>query len=135
MVSSNLTQIYCKATTPPTIGFFGGPFDNNIEHCILYVPVGCKELYANDDAWGYNFKNIQEMDFKSGIEDAIKNDNDISVRVESGTIVVDSDHDVAIDICDIHGLIVYSGAPATINGLGNGLYIVRAAGKSHKVII
>ncbi len=72
MVSSNLTQIYCKATTPPTIGFFGGPFDNNIEHCILYVPVGCKELYANDDAWGYNFKNIQEMDFKSGIEDAIK---------------------------------------------------------------
>lgn len=61
------------------------------------------------------------MDFKSGIEDAIKNDNDISVRVESGTIVVDSDHDVAIDICDIHGLIVYSGAPATINGLGNGL--------------
>ena len=74
------------------------------------------------------------MDFKSGIEDAIKNDNDISVRVESGTIVVDSDHDVAIDICDIHGLIVYSGAPATINGLGNGLYIVRAAGKSHKVI-
>ncbi len=126
MVSSNLTQIYCKATTPPTIGFFGGPFDNNIEHFILYVPVGCKELYANDDAWGYNFKNIQETDFKSGIEDAIKNDNDISVRVESGTIVVDSDHDVAIDICDIHGLIVYSGAPATING---------AAGKSHKVII
>ena len=55
--------------------------------------------------------------------------------MESGTIVVDSDHDVAIDICDIHGLIVYSGAPATINGLGNGLYIVRAAGKSHKVII
>ena len=55
---SSLTTIYCKAQTPPEMTYNG--FEN-LYHCTLYVPVGCKDAYAAD--YWKNAKEIIETDF------------------------------------------------------------------------
>ena len=55
---SSLTTIYCKAQTPPEMTYSG--FEN-LYHCTLYVPVGCKDAYAAD--YWKNAKEIIETDF------------------------------------------------------------------------
>jgi len=51
-----LTEIHCKATTPPTINSFAF---NNESSCTLYVPEGYKSVYETADYWK-DFTNIVE---------------------------------------------------------------------------
>ena len=39
----------------------------NLNNCVLRVPKGCKEIYANDELWG-NFRHIEEFDSPDSIE-------------------------------------------------------------------
>lgn len=60
----NLQTVYCESETPPLCesGDHGGPFlDKWISRIVLYVPVGCKELYAAQWQWNM-FKEIIETD-------------------------------------------------------------------------
>ncbi|MDE5623602.1 MAG: leucine-rich repeat protein [Alistipes sp.] len=57
----SLASIYCKAQTPPTIGFaaFNGVPTTTI---LLYVPIGSADAYRAADDW-IRFTNINEMEF------------------------------------------------------------------------
>ncbi len=63
----NLIEINSKNPMPPTISSsltFDGVDKNT---CILNVPIGSKELYANADYWS-EFYNINEVEFPASIE-------------------------------------------------------------------
>ncbi len=69
-----LEKVYCKAAIPPLCGQgeTGGPFEDEWleeQGTKLYVPVGCKELYAAQWQWNM-FKEIIETDEfpTSGVE-------------------------------------------------------------------
>ena len=53
---SNLSAVFCKAATPPAVGYM--PFGNN-SSTVLYVLPGSKELYSSHPYWG-TFSNIIE---------------------------------------------------------------------------
>lgn len=62
----NLKQITCYNPTPPE--FLSKDFSNaTFLNCIVYVPMGCKEVYSSSEGWN-KFWNIREMDM-SGIDD------------------------------------------------------------------
>ena len=57
-----LTDIYCKSTTPPQLE--GSWVFNNTHLVVLYVPVGCAEVYRTAPVWSdCSFKKIVETDF------------------------------------------------------------------------
>jgi len=59
---SSLTDLYCYATTPPTISSILNPsFPSYGERTTLYVPAGCLSTYQSSD-WASCFKNIVEME-------------------------------------------------------------------------
>ena len=60
---SSLTQVYCQATTPPTINTSStnSSFNGSSDSRTLYVPAGCIETYQNSD-WASFFGTIQEME-------------------------------------------------------------------------
>lgn len=56
----NITDIYCYATTPPTMKHSGSfKSQTNISNGTLYVPKGCAKLYWKAEGWR-DFKNIKE---------------------------------------------------------------------------
>lgn len=56
----NITDIYCYATTPPTISHSSSfKSQTNISNGTLYVPKGCAKLYWKAEGWR-DFKNIKE---------------------------------------------------------------------------
>lgn len=64
-----LEEIYCNAVTPPTCG--RSVFADVPEDCVLYVPKGSKDAYANADTWS-DFTNIKENG-TTGINNSLKN--------------------------------------------------------------
>ncbi|MCS3196058.1 leucine-rich repeat domain-containing protein [Bacteroides thetaiotaomicron] len=56
---SNLTTLYLKSITPPLLV---NDWGDNPDTCDLYVPIGCKEVYASATNWG-SFRTITEYDF------------------------------------------------------------------------
>lgn len=54
---SNLTKIYCKATTPPTLG------SNAFDYTIIYVPQASVEAYKSADGWSEYANRIEGYDF------------------------------------------------------------------------
>ncbi len=61
-----LKKIYSRNTNPEPLS--DNVFSlNTIMSGILYVPIGCSEIYKNTEGWK-NFYNIQEYDSTTGIE-------------------------------------------------------------------
>lgn len=83
----NLTDIYCYATTPPTINPSNRfKSQTNISNGTLYVPKGCAKLYWKAEGWR-DFKNIKEtLDVRQtlyvnvGANGSVYADNDEMVR-------------------------------------------------------
>ena len=48
---SALTSVYCKPTTPPTIGGGGKPFNNNASNRKIYVPTASVDTYKSTATW------------------------------------------------------------------------------------
>jgi hypothetical protein len=48
---SALTSVYCKPTTPPTIGGGGKPFNNNASNRKIYVPTASVDTYKGTTTW------------------------------------------------------------------------------------
>ena len=74
----SLTCVYCKATTPPTLGdyvFWG--YDNNWNYvmldCDIYVPAESVEAYKAAEGWSEYAANIVGYNFETGEEVAISN--------------------------------------------------------------
>lgn len=56
-----LATVYAYPVNPPDLSESGVVFSNvDLDKCILYVPIGTRELYASTSQWK-DFKNIVEM--------------------------------------------------------------------------
>ena len=83
---SNLSEITGKCTTPPTATLI--TYVDTYQTATLYVPVGCKEIYASADGWK-EFTNIVEMEFENETETTITimdatNQGSVSFNYEEG---------------------------------------------------
>ena len=67
---TSLTSVYCKATTPPSLGndafkdYSNGAYINI--GCTIYVPRGCGEAYKSAHNWKDYAADIVEYDFDKG---------------------------------------------------------------------
>ncbi|MDE6495611.1 MAG: leucine-rich repeat domain-containing protein, partial [Duncaniella sp.] len=130
---NSLTEIYVKASVPPTVK---RDFDNKIYiNTTLYVPKGTLEAYQAADGWK-NFWNITEYDYPNMSKvDSVTRD-EVGVTVEGSSIVVNSPvPDAVIDVYDLSGRVVYHGHDTAINDLTGGIYIVKLLGKTFKIAV
>ena len=125
----SLTKILSLATTPPKIasGTFQG---TDVNTCIVEVPKGSVDAYKARIYWG-NFANIVEY---GGI-DGVTADDGVTVRVDGGAIAVDGASDASMEVYSISGVVVYRGVAATVTVPTSGMYIVRVAGTTAKVVV
>lgn len=126
-----LTEINISAATPPSIGnssrYPAFP-DAVYTGCTLNVPAGSVDAYRAADVWK-NFTSIKTLGVAS-----TGADSDISVaRTADGLAVLGAPDGAAISVHAISGALVYSGTEAVIS-LPAGLYIVRVAGRTFKVM-
>ena len=131
-MNKNLASIKSLATMPPTTREFTDAQYKNIK---LSVPAGSLDKYKEDAIWK-NFWNIQE-DTSTGISSVEASDGQ-GVKLENGNIVVDNAKGL-VSIYDAAGTLVKSvnanGNRVEIAVPGSGVYIVRAGGKSVKVVM
>ena len=96
--------------------------------CTLNVPAGSVDAYRAADVWK-NFTSIKTLGVASTGADP-----DISVaRTADGLAVLGAPDGAAISVHAISGALVYSGTDPVIS-LPAGLYIVRVAGRTFKVM-
>lgn len=107
--------------------------DTNMREAVLYVPKGSFNSYYLSNNWG-DFKEIIEMG--EGAVEEIGDDGAAEVYVAGGKIVVEGvDGNAMVEVYDLSGRLAYSGTPDGIPQLSAGMYIVRVAGVSSKVVI
>lgn len=131
----NITKITIHNPTPPKI-ICGDDSDvfQGITYltATLYVPKGALDAYRNAPYWS-KFESIKELE-NSGIENVSA--NPINVRVRNGGISVSGlDRKVTIEVYNTNGQLVYCGTETTISVPTKGIYIVRVAGQTFKVVI
>ena len=59
----SLTSVYCKPTTPPTLGGTPPIFYSNIDALRIYVPEGSRRTYQNAKNWSEYYYRMAECDF------------------------------------------------------------------------
>jgi len=127
----NLEFIYCMATVPPLSGEWDYKAYSNTK---LYVPQGSLDAYKSTDPWS-KFFTIEGKDF-SGIDGVEVDADAVRVTVDGGCIRVSGmAEDATVEVYDLTGRRIYTGAESTIDGLSSGVYVVRVAGKPHKVVV
>jgi hypothetical protein len=62
----SLTSVYCKATTPPTGGYF--MFSSNASDRIIYVPTSSVDAYKSATNWSTYADSIVGYDFNQATE-------------------------------------------------------------------
>lgn len=128
---NNLTTIECHAVNPPTVEndrFYYDIYTN----VTLKVPTGCKEAYASTEPWS-NFVNIEEMTATGigGVEAG-----DVVISADGGMLTVSGLADgCTVEVYTLDGKQVYGGKGGSIGGLGSGVYVVKAGGKTVKVVL
>ncbi len=134
--SKNVRAITCLSTEPPICNWNWNGFAGwDIEKiATLYVPIGCKEIYANDSFWGH-FQNIEEIE-TSSVEDINFNEEAIRVSGEHGAITIEGlNENEVVSVYNVHGIVAYQGKKRQINNLSSGLYIIRVSNKAIKYIL
>ena len=98
----------------------------------LSVPSGSIEAYNFAECW-YNFRNKEDFPFSS-IE-TVGNDT-MKLYFNGSNLIVDgAGEDSLIEVYNIGGQCIYSGYDATIESLAHGVYLVRVAGRTFKVVL
>ena len=124
---NSLKKITVNATTPPDCGdciFEGVDYSS----CVLVVPDESISAYKNKSPWN-QFLNISE------VENVI-NDNEVSVKVDNGNIVVTGiADDVNMEVYNISGSRIYSGIVKSVQVPTAGLYLVKVLDKSYKIMV
>lgn len=96
----------------------------------LIVPDGTTEAYASAPGWK-NFINIRSAS-ESGIESVTT--DDISVNVKNGTMYVSGAEGRVIEVFAVNGTVFYNGTASEIELPARGIYIVRIANRTFKVV-
>ncbi len=128
--------IKCYAINPPAVdGGIQPDFFTGLDiytNATLQVPEGSKELYASTEPWS-NFVNIEEMTATGigGVEAG-----DVVISADGGTLTVSGLADgCTVEVYTLDGKQVYGGKGGSISGLGSGVYVVKAGGKTVKVVL
>ena len=131
--ASNLVTLKCHAVNPPTVEGNRLNFDSDFyTNVTLKVPDGSKELYASTEPWS-NFVNIEEMT-ATGIGSVEA--GDVVISADGGTLTVSGLADgCKVEVYTLDGKQVYGGKGGSIGGLGSGVYVVKAGGKTVKVVL
>lgn len=127
----SLAEIYALGAVPPTID--AETFDAiHYINTRLYVPRNSAGTYRSTPYW-QNFQHMEETEF-TGLE-ATEANPGVSVSIEDGHIRIDgrTDSDVAIEVYDANGRLVYQGCDRTIEIPEGGIYIVKAEGHTFKI--
>lgn len=124
---NSLKKITVNATTPPDCGDY--IFDGvDYSSCVLVVPDESISAYKNKSPWN-QFLNISEVE-------SVINDNEVSVKVENGNIVVTGiADDVNMEVYNISGSRIYSGIVKSVQVPAAGLYLVKVLDKSYKIMV
>ena len=123
----SLKSVYCQWDEP--IKCYPYFSDDVIKNAVLYVPKGCTAAYEKVDPW-WNFWNIEEIDYSAGVEDVAG--DGVEVKVVDDAVVADGCAEM--EVYSMSGQLVYRGAGRADN-LAPGIYAVRAAGKTVKVMV
>ena len=124
---NSLKKITVNATTPPDCGYY--IFEGvDYSSCVLVVPDESISAYKNKSPWN-QFLNISEVE-------SVINDNEVSVKVENGNIVVTGiADDVNMEVYNISGSRIYSGIVKSVQVPTAGLYLVKVLDKSYKIMV
>ena len=124
---NSLKKITVNATTPPDCSdyiFEGVDYSS----CVLVVPDESISAYKNKSPWN-QFLNISEVE-------SVINDNEVSVKVDNGNIVVTGiADDVNMEVYNISGSRIYSGIVKSVQVPTAGLYLVKVLDKSYKIMV
>lgn len=124
---SSLKSIYCLWNEPIECNLRFA--DDALKNAVLYVPKGCTAAYKMVEPWR-NFWNIEEIDYSAGVEDIAE--DGVEVKVVDGAVVAEGCTEM--EVYSMSGQLVYRGAGRADN-LAPGIYAVRAAGKTVKVMV
>ena len=129
----NIAEVTSKNPVPPAIEMFDSrPFDSVVyEEAVLRVPIGSGDAYREAPEWE-KFINIVETGL-GGVGD-VSNDA-VGVTAEGGSIEIAGAGNAQVEVYNLSGQLVYSGQSTTIGGLDRGIYIVRVAGHTFKVVL
>ena len=126
-----LNEIKCRIYDVDNVSMGDDVFYEVPLTCVLKVPIGTANAYRQAAQWN-RFKNIIEEE--SAINDVVE-DVDVVVVARDGCLVVDGAGDLPVEIVDMAGRMVYSGAADAIPSLQHDVYIIHVNGKSFKVKI
>ena len=127
----NLTSVYCHWQVPLELVSYIDPFYNY--SATLYVPVGTKSAYETVYPWS-GFKNIVEKNYSSIDE---PQSSAPSVTVIDGAIVIGDETGAAqaVEVYSIGGQCVHRGMDARIEGLPQGVYVIKVGESTQKVVL
>ena len=88
---ASLVNVFCKATTPPSIDKGAGPnweaFKNNVQGRKIYVPSQSVDIYKIADGWNEYADNIVPYDFENNVEVPVHTNHQIWYTSSDGNIV------------------------------------------------
>ncbi|MDE6268839.1 MAG: leucine-rich repeat domain-containing protein [Muribaculaceae bacterium] len=126
---TSLSHITSLAINPPSV--YNSCFENDTyQTATLEVLPEALDAYKEHPVWGkFLIKDL------SAINDIENPEDDFSFSVVGGSILVNAPEGKKIDIYNIGGNLVRSTTDQTIDGITPGIYILRHASKSHKLLI
>ena len=133
---TNLLKIVCKAKMPPVVDGDderGGLVPTEVySKATLYVPSESIEDYKQAPYWN-RFVNIKSTDLL-GVEGVQADADNVTVTANGREINIEGVYG-NVSVTDISGQSVYSGPATTVSVAQGGVYIVRAAGRSFKIMV
>ena len=138
--SPKLDYLICRATTPPAVkeNTTADPEYSNLVtpslygHTLLFVPEKSIDAYKAAPHWS-RFLNIKSIEKDLAGVDTPMADN-LTVTVNGNEINV-TGYDGNISVTNLAGRTVYNGPATTVAVSESGLYIVRAADKTWKLMV
>ena len=131
---TNLMSFTCNTPTPPVVEFDNGSLEDAFTdlptECVLYVPEKSIEAYRTADGWS-RFSLVSEI--PQGCVDAIGSDA-ITITATAGAIRIGGAQGAVAEVYTPGGALLYRGTESTI-AMPRGLYIVKVAGRTAKVVI
>jgi len=133
---SGLTTIYANNVIPVNLSSALYTFNNvNKSTCILHVPIGSTAAYQAAVVW-------QDFSIAEGLSSDVKNTTSSQIKVythDSNIVVEGTSAGEIISVYALNGLkmqtILSQGERITILVKSNGVYLVKTAGKTAKVIL
>lgn len=130
----SLGEIHSNNPIPPTLKGSGAFQGVNKTTCILYVPKGSYDSYRATNYWS-EFLNIVEEDVSTSVKDISY--RNITVYASHNKVNIETDETISVSIYYVSGKKVFEGVVGnkTVIPLNGGVYIVRTANESRKVIV